>query len=126
MNKRTIHLILTVLLCLAAFTGCARQPQLTVINQSSTPLTNLVVSGAGFSVNFGTLAPGEQTRVGVSPLGESSLRLKFDAGGRRYSVAPNCYFENSPLYRVTATIGPDFTVKVDVRIEKYQALTTPP
>jgi len=111
--------LLIVLLCLAALAGCARQPQLTVVNQSSAPLTNLVVSGSGFSVNLGTLAPGEQTRIGVSPSGDSGLRFEFDAGGKHHSSAPDCYFESSPLYRVTATIGPDFTVKVDVRIEKY-------
>jgi hypothetical protein len=83
------------------------------------PLTNLVVSGSGFSARLNTLAPGAQTRVGISPSGDSSLRFEFDAGGKHYSSAPDCYFENSPLYRVTAVIGPDFTVKVDVRIEKY-------
>jgi hypothetical protein len=111
--------LLTALLCFAALTGCGRQPQLTVVNQSSVPVTNLVVSGSGFSVHLGTLAPGAQARLGVSPSGESSLRFEFDAGGKHYSAAPDCYFENSPLYRVTATVGPDFTVKVDVRIEKY-------
>ena len=111
--------LLTVSLCLAVLTGCARQPQLTVVNQSSTPLTNLVVSGSGFSASVGTLAPGAQTRIGVSPSGESSLRFEFDAGGKHHSSAPDCYFENSSLYRVTATIGPDFSVKVDVRNEKY-------
>jgi hypothetical protein len=109
----------TALLCLAALTGCSRQPQLTVVNQSSAPLTNLVVSGSGFSVRLGTLAPGGQTRVGVSPSGDSGLRLEFDAGGEHYAVAPDCYFENSPLYRVTAIVGPDFTVKVDVHTKKY-------
>jgi hypothetical protein len=78
-----------------------------------------VVSGAGFSARLGTLAPGEQTHIGVSPSGESGLRFEFDAGGRHYSVVPDCYFENSPLYRVTATVGPDFTVKVDVSTKNY-------
>ncbi|MCC6354146.1 MAG: hypothetical protein IT577_09690 [Verrucomicrobiae bacterium] len=119
MRRRAATLVLSVLLCLALLGGCARQPQLTVVNQSSAPLANLVVSGSGFSVRFGTLGPGERMSLGVSPAGDSSLRFEFDAGGRRYSAAPDCYFESSPLYRVTATIGPDFTVEVDVRIEKY-------
>jgi len=113
------RLFLTALLCLAALTGCARQPQLTVVNQSSMPLTNLVVSGSGFSARLNTLAPGAQTRIGVSPSGDSGLRFEFDANGKHHSSAPDCYFENSPLYRVTATFDPDSTVKVDVRIEKY-------
>ena len=116
---RRLAVLQAALLCLAALTGCARQPQLTVVNQSSMPLTNLVVSGSGFSLRLDTLAPGAQTRVAVSPSGDSGLRFEFDAGGKHHSSAPDCYFENSPLYRVTATIGPDFTVKVDVRIEKY-------
>lgn len=116
---RRLAVVQAALLCLAALTGCARQPQLTVVNQSSAPLTNFVVSGSGFSAHLGTLAPGAQTHIGVSPSGDSSLRFEFDAGSKHFSAAPDCYFENSPLYRVTATIGPDFTVKVDVRIEKY-------
>lgn len=108
-----------VLLCLAALGGCARQPRLTVLNQSSAPLSNLVVSGSGFSETLGALAPGEKVRIGVSPSGDSALRFEFDAGGKHHSSAPDCYFEGSPLYRVTATIGPDFTVKVDVGIEEY-------
>jgi len=111
--------VVAALLCLAALAGCSRQSQLVVVNQSSASLTNLVVSGSGFSVRLGTLTPGEQTRAGVSPSGESSLRFEFDAGGRHFSSAPDCYFENSPLYRVTATIGPDFSVKVDVSTKNY-------
>jgi hypothetical protein len=109
----------TALLCLVIPAGCARQPQLTVVNQSSSPLTNLVVSGTGFSVRLETLAPGTQTHVGVSPSGDSGLRFEFDANGKHFASAPDCYIENSPLYRVTATVSPDFKVKVDVSIKSY-------
>lgn len=112
-------ILLAALLYLVALAACSPQPQLTVVNLSSTPLTNVMVSGSGFSKSLGTLASGEQTRVGVSPSGDSGLRLEFDAGGRHHSSTPDYYFESSRLYRVTSTIGQDFTVKVDVRIEKY-------
>ena len=111
--------VLTALLCIAALAGCSRQPQLTVVNHASAPLTNLVVSGSGFSVPLGTLATNGQVSVGVTPSGESSLRTEFDASGKHYSSAPSCYFENSPLYRVTAIVAADYSVKVDVSTKTY-------
>ena len=36
-----------------------------------------------------------------------------------FSLAPDCYFENSPYYRVTATVAPDYSVKVDVSTKTY-------
>ena len=119
MNVKPSFTHLAALLCFAALTGCSRQPQLTVANQSSTPLTNLVVSGSGFSVTLGTLAPGAQTRIGVSPSGDSGLRFEFDAAGKHHSSAPDCYFESSPLYWVTATVAPDYSVKVNVSTKPY-------
>jgi hypothetical protein len=102
--------------CLAVLVGCTSHPQLTVRNQSASPLSNLVVSGAGFSRNLGALAPGEQKRTRVNPSGESGLQVDFDAGGKHVSAKPDCYFENSPHYRVTATVAADFSVKVDVAL----------
>lgn len=110
---------LAVLLCFATLAGCSRQPQLTVVNQSSVPLTKLIVSGSGFSKDLGTLAPGAQVHIGVSTSGESSLRLEFNASGQHFSATPDCYFENSSLYRVTATVAPDYSVKVNVSTKPY-------
>ena len=106
---------LVAILGVAMVTGCLRHPQVTVRNQSASPLSNLVVSGSGFSQNLGALAPGGQTHTRVSPSGDSSLHVAFDAGGKHHSVEAG-YFEDSPHYRVTATVAADFSVKVEVAL----------
>ncbi|MEX1049089.1 MAG: hypothetical protein WED15_06155 [Akkermansiaceae bacterium] len=98
----------------AILSGCSRSPQVSVSNHSAVPLTNVIISGSGFSESIGTLAPAERAAVRVMPSGDSSLRLEFDAEGKHFTAAPDCYFENGPSYRVNATIAPDFSVKVDV------------
>ena len=65
------------------------------------------------------LACGAQTRVGVSPSDESSLRLEFDAEGRHFTATPDGYFENSPHCRITATVASGYSVNVDVSIKTY-------
>jgi len=120
MNITTASFFSAALMLSAVFlSGCSRKPQLTVSNHSSRSLTNVIVSGSGFSQALGTIAPPGKASVRVTPSGDSSLRLEFDAGGKHFTTAPDCYFKNSSNYRVNATVAPDFTVKVDVRIDKY-------
>jgi len=49
----------------------------------------------------------------VSPAADSGLRVAFDANGQRHSPPEDGYLEASSHYRVTATVFPDFTVKVE-------------
>jgi|UniRef100_UPI0037841885 hypothetical protein len=114
--KHTLILLAALLLVpvTAFLSGCSRQPQLMVSNHSSAPLTNVIISGSGFSESIATIAPAEKATVGVMPSGESSLRLEFDAGGKHFTATPDCYFESASYYRVNATVAPDFSVKVDV------------
>jgi hypothetical protein len=53
----------------------------------------------------------------VRPTADSGLRLAFDANGTRYSPPEDGYFEASPHYQVTATVAPDFSVKVESSIK---------
>lgn len=116
--QRTFRL-LAFLQCIATLSGCSRHPQLTLVNTASVPATDLVVSGSGFSVKFDRLSPGESKRVSVSLSDESGLQVEFDANGKHYSAKPECYFEDAPNYRVTATIEPGLSVKVDVALKAF-------
>jgi hypothetical protein len=107
------------LLVLAILAGCSRGPQLTVINSSAVPVRNIVVFGSGFFDHLGDLPAGGQMTTGLKPSGESSLRLEFDAGGKHYASPPEGYFENIPIFKITATIAPNFTIKVDVNAKTY-------
>jgi hypothetical protein len=72
------------------FVGCTpSERKLTVINASSSTLTNIVASGTGFSMPFGSLAPSAQQQVTVSPRPRDNpgLKLDFDANGKHFSEA---------------------------------------
>ena len=67
--------------------GCSRAPVITIANQSSVTLSNLVVSGSGFSARVGEIAAGRKRKLTVLPSGESGVRVVFDAGGNTLILA---------------------------------------
>lgn len=101
------------LLFLFVTTSCSRHPRVTVVNASADPLAHLVISGSGFSESLGPLAPGEQKTVEVRPSADTGLALTFEAKGATHAPPADGYFEASGLYRVRATVRPDFSVKVE-------------
>jgi hypothetical protein len=103
-------------LLLVLVTSCSRHPRVTVVNASADSLTNLVLSGSGFSESLASLAPGEQKTIEVRPSGDTGLSLSFDARGTTHATPADGYFEASGFYRVTATVQPDFSVKVESEI----------
>jgi hypothetical protein len=112
---RMILSLIAALLTSGLITGCSRQPEVTVINESAAPLENLVVSGNGFSERLGTLVPGKTVTVGVSPKSETGLGLEFDVNGTHHAPPPDGYFEGNSGSQVKAVVKPDFSVKVDSR-----------
>ena len=105
------------LLLLSGVPGCSRHPQVTVRNNSGVTITNVVISGQGFSEKLRDIVPGGSERAALRPTADSGLRLAFDANGTRHSPPENGYLEASPHYRVTATVAPDFSVKVESSIK---------
>ncbi len=114
MNRPILSIVFVSVLMLVV--GCSRSPQLTVINRSTTELTNVIASGTGFTQAIGSIPAGGQRSIVVSPRSESSLQLTFNANGKHFASAPQGYFENSSNYKITATVSPDFTVTVDTKI----------
>ena len=112
-----LHRLLVLAVVCSLFAGCSRPPQLTVINKSSSTLSNIVASGSGFSRPLSALAPGAQQQLTVSPRGESGLKLAVDAAGRHYEPQEQGYFEGG--YNVSATVAPDFTVSIESTLPRY-------
>lgn len=114
MKRVSIRLVfpLTVLLTIS----CSRHPRVTVVNESTDPLANLVISGSGFSEPLGTLAPGEKKTVEVTPSADTGLALEFEAKGAKHAPSADGYFEASGRYRVKAMVQPNFSVKVESEI----------
>ncbi len=103
----------------AAVCGCNPAPRITVQNDSPHTLSNLVVSGTGFSERLPTLDPGAQHRWTVTPAGESSLGLRFDAAQRTVDSGKHGYFEPKGRYRIEAVVHPDLNISVTTKISWF-------
>ena len=110
--------ILIVLALVLAWAGCSRETSMTVTNHSAGILTNIVVSGSGFSEPIGSLTAGSERQLAIHPRGESGVRGAFDAGDRHIDAGEQGYFEAGD-YRVSVTIEPDLTVTVSSELGKY-------
>lgn len=117
MNASPLACFCLSLLLVSGVQGCSRHPQVTVHNNSGVTITNVVISGQGFSENLRDIVPGGSERAAVSPMADSGLRLGFDANGTRHNPPEDGYFEASPHYRVTATVAADLSVKVESSIK---------
>lgn len=106
------HLLLAALATCLLLPGCSRGPRVTLVNSSSLSLSNVVVSGSGFSVPMGTVPPGESRRTRVRPSGESSIRVAFEAGGRKVDSGEQGYVEARGGYRVWVLVGTNLAVQV--------------
>lgn len=109
------HLSLLALGLAAALSSCSLAPRITVQNDSPHTLSNLVVSGTGFSERLPILEPGAQHRWTVTPGSESSLGLRFDAAQRTVDSGKQGYFEPKGRYRIEAVVHPDLNISVTTK-----------
>ena len=103
---------LILVAALAAVTGCSRAPVITIKNQSSLTLSNVLVSGSGFSTRIANIPAGSEHRLTVRPSGDSGVRLVFDAGTQHIDSGSQGYFEAGGGYRVTATVDTNLGVSI--------------
>ena len=111
--------ILIVLAVVLAWAGCSRETGMTVTNHSPVVLTNIMLSGSGFSERLDSLAAGAERRLSVHPRGESGVRVVFDAGSRHIDAGEQGYFEAGGAYRVAVIIDPDLNVTVSSELKRY-------
>lgn len=108
-DMKNLLIIASAVLFLA---GCTPPtPRLTVINTSSSTLTNVEAFGSGFSQPIGSLAPGAQHRDLVHPVPRDNpgFKLEFDVDGKHFSEAnPTQSFRG--MKEVIMTVTPAFTV----------------
>ena len=111
--------LLILLPLVFALAGCFRETSLTVANHSSGVITDITISGVGFSERIDRLAAGAEYRLSIHPRGESGARVAFDAGGRHIDAGEQGYFEGGGSYRVVVIIEPDLNVTVSSELETY-------
>ena len=97
---------------LVVLSGCASGVPVVVMNKSSVALTNVIVSGEGFSQDVGTIPAGGAETVHVQPRSETGLRVTFEANGRHYTSAREA-LEEDHLERAEITVGADFSMNID-------------
>ena len=107
---RIYSFIMVAVLAVAA--GCSRTPVITVKNRSPLTISNVVVSGSGFTNHIATIAAGAEHQLTVQPSGDSGVRLLFDAGMQHIDSGNQGYFEARGGYRITATVGTNLSVSV--------------
>jgi hypothetical protein len=110
---RPIWILIAGSVCLG-LAGCSRSPVITVRNQSTQTVSNLVVSGTGFAERLGPLAAGAEHTFRIRPTGDSGVRVAFDAGAKHVDSSEQGYLEASGGYRLSATIETNLAVKIDV------------
>ena len=116
-TMRIYHIF--VLAALLTLAGCSRAPVVTITNHSSTTLSNVVVSGSGFSERIGTVQAGGQHKLTVHPRGESGMRVAFDAGNQHVDSGEQGYFEAGGGYCISANVGTNLGVSVSSDLRSY-------
>lgn len=112
MNTRPLRAVAVAAAFLALESGCRRGPVVVVTNASGVTISNVVVSGVGFTNAIAFLAPGERTALRVRPSGDTHVRAVFEAGGLHDSGNLG-YLENSGAYRVGLVIGTNGAVRFE-------------
>jgi hypothetical protein len=79
-------------------------PRVCIQNKSPATLTNVVVSGNGFSQSLGTISAGAEVKASMSPHGDSGITVTFDANGQHYNSGNQEYIAGGPGERFTATV----------------------
>ena len=105
-----------VLAVLILGAGCSRAPQITISNLSDVTLSNVLVSGSGFSERIGNIAPRADFKLTVHPVGDSGIRVAFDASGQHIDSGEQDYIEPSGGYRASVVVGPDLKVSASSKL----------
>lgn len=107
--------LLVIASAVGLLVGCTRKVQLTVVNESTSTLTDIVAAGSGFAAPIGSLAPGAKQQVPLKN-DTGALKLEFDANGKHFSeVSPKDPWNGMKEFIVIITTN--FTVK-------YESVTT--
>lgn len=92
--------------------GCRRGPVVVVTNESGVTVSNVVVSGVGFTNAIAIIAAGDRVALRVRPSGDTHVRATFEAG-RSHDSGNLGYLGNSASYRVGVVIGTNGVVRFE-------------
>lgn len=108
-----------VLAVAVGLVGCSDAPVFTLTNNSAVLLTNVVISGNGFSHPIARLAAGEHAEFIAHPDRDTGVQVDFDTDDRSLRVAELGYVQPRSGYRAAVTVEPDFTTTVTSALRPY-------
>jgi len=108
MNWRTFPIIIAA----ALLAGCISGVPVSIENQSSSDLTEVVVSGKGFSESVGTVHAGRSELFHIRPKGETQVKVAFVVDGQRYTGMLEGTIENDNVNTIKATVSADFSISI--------------
>jgi hypothetical protein len=100
----------------ALLSGCISGVPVSIENQSSSDLTEVVVSGKGFSESAGTIRAGGSELVHIHPKVETGIKVAFAVDGQRYSGTLAGTIENDNVYTIKATVSADLSISVTTEL----------
>jgi hypothetical protein len=117
--RTTIGCLLACLLTVVVLAGCGAKnpPQIIVMNNTPSSLTNIVLRGNGFTQIISRIEQNESTNVTVLPDGESSVTMEVATPFRQITASDVGYFERDGGYRVRITITEDYNVETKVDLK---------
>jgi len=100
----------------ALLSGCISGVPVSIENQSSSDLTQVVVSGKGFSESVGTVRAGASELVRIHPRVETTVKVAFAVDGQRYSGILQGTIENDNVNTIKATVSADLSISVSAEL----------
>jgi len=114
MTNKNICAALIVLSLWAVGCSLCQGTEIQIQNRSAAEITDIKLTGSGFSFSFPRIAAGGEIATFVFPKGESGLAVSFRAGGELHQNAEQGHFDVG--YEVHVVIAEDLRVTVEPRI----------
>jgi hypothetical protein len=108
--------IFPTIVAAALLSGCISGVPVSIENQSSSDLTQVVVSGKGFSESVGTVRAGASELVRIHPRVETAVKVAFAVDGQRYSGILQGTIENDNVNTIKATVSADLSISVSAEL----------
>ncbi len=96
--------------------GFLGHPTITIVNDSPSALSDIVIRGEGWSRELSDISPGASAAVVVKPNGESGLEIAFSADGKRFTKNDLAYIERNGGYCVAITICDDMEITSETKL----------
>jgi hypothetical protein len=94
--------------------GASKPPQITVVNNSTSVLSEISLSGIGFKQVIDRIEPNQSKTITVDPDGESSVTLEAITPVRHITAKDLGYLERRGGYVIQITITSDYNIETRV------------